>query len=367
MLLTCNVLLLFNTIFISSCAKSKPIAKITVDSVFARAASLNNGISISWLEQTWNPVAINQSKITNADLLLLKKLGFKSLRLPVAFQFYEQHPGKLQKVLSRIDEVLNLCKKYKFKLVIDYHGGNLNDTNYVAQTNRVIATWNMLSKRYIKESTSQLFFEIYNEPPHMNPQIWKDAAYNIVTAIRKVDKRRTLLVGASNYNSIYELSHFVRLADDNIIYTYHFYEPFLFTHQGAPWVGDQATTTGVPFPYNEEKFPKLNPKAKNTSGETSYNQYNNDGNEQSVRDKLQIVKNWSNKYYVPVICGEYGVYNQYADLDSKCRYIKAVRKALKQLNMPGMLWDYDANFSIFNGKPSLNTLPGCMKNAIDYK
>ena len=40
-----------------------------------------------------------------------------------------------------------------------------------------------------------LFFELYNEPPHMNPQIWKDAAYNIVTAIRKVDRQRTLIGG----------------------------------------------------------------------------------------------------------------------------------------------------------------------------
>jgi len=200
----------------------------------------------------------------------------------------------------------------------------------------------------------------------MDPKIWKDAAYNIVTAIRKADTKRTLIVGASNFNSIYELSRFVRLADENIIYTFHFYEPFFFTHQGAAWVGDQVSTTGVPFPYNGENFPSLNPKAKNTWGETNYYQYKNDGNEQSIRDKLQIVKNWSNKYDVPIICGEYGVYNKYADLDSRCRYIKAMHKSLKALNIPGLMWEYNSDFSIFNGKPSVDDLPDCMKDAIGY-
>jgi endoglucanase len=140
----------------------------------------------------------------------------------------------------------------------------------------------------------------------------------------------------------------------------------LYTHQGAEWVGDQESTIGVPFQYNAEKFPELNPKAKNTDGEKNYNKYKIDGNEQSVRDKLQIIKNWSNKYYVPILCGEYGVYNKYADINSKCRYIKAVRQALKALNIPGMLWDYNGNFSIFTGEPSIRNLPDCMKEAIGY-
>jgi endoglucanase len=158
-----------------------------------------------------------------------------------------------------------------------------------------------------------------------------------------------------------------RLADDNIIYTFHFYEPFLFTHQGADWVGDQVATTGIPFPYDAKKYPPINPQVIGTWGESNYYQYKNDGNEQAVHDKLQIVKNWSNKYYVPVLCGEYGVYNKYTDADSRCRYIKTVRKNLKLLGMPGVLWDYNTNFSIFSGQPSISNLSGCMKQAIDYR
>jgi endoglucanase len=346
-------------------AKSKPSVSAARATAFKRAKSLDNGISLSWLEQTWNK-DILKADIDQRDFALLKSLGFKSVRLPVAFNFMEQQKTPLNNVLTQIDYVLNLCNKYGFKLVIDYHNGDLNDNNYLTETPKIINLWLILAKRYKGVSADNLLFEIYNEPLPMNPQIWKDAAYNITTAIRKIDTKRTLIVGASNYNSIYELSRFVRLADENIIYTFHFYEPFLFTHQGAEWVGDQVATTGVPFPYNAENFPTLNAKAKNTWGETNYNQYRLDGTEQALFDKLTIIKKWGDKYNVPILCGEYGVHNKHADLGSRCRYIKAMRKTLKTLNIPGMLWDYNGTFSIFTGKPAMQTLPDCMKDAIGY-
>lgn len=359
-------LLLIFLIAINLVAKSSPITQQARLLAFKRAKSLNKGISISWLEQTWAENTLAQNTPTKADFMLLKKLGFKSIRLPVAFTSFSPKITTAQ-LFTYIDKVIKQCDTYGFKLVIDYHYGRLSDNNYLTETPQIIDLWLKLTKRYKYTSYNNLFFEIYNEPPHISPKVWKDAAYNIVTAIRKTDGQRTLIVGASNYNSIYELSRFERLADDNIIYTFHFYEPFFFTHQGAAWVGDQVATTGVSFPYNAENFPTLNPKAKNTPGQSNYRMYPRDGNEQSINDKLQIVKNWALKYDVPIICGEYGVYNKYADLDSRCRYIKAVRRALKRLEIPGMLWDYNSTFSLFTGKPALETLSSCMMDAISDK
>jgi endoglucanase len=351
-------------IFVFYVANSTPTMPGLRQLAFKRAQSLNNGISISALEQTWNDKALNAAVLTTADFLLLKQLGIKSIRLPVAFRHFEEQQISIDTIAARIDRVWQQCHKYGFKLVIDYHYGKLDDTNFMNETPKIASVWQFLAQKYQGKYENDLFFELYNEPPHMSPQIWKDAAYNITNAIRNIDKQRTLLIGASNFNSIYELSRFVRLADENIIYTFHFYEPFFFTHQGATWVGNQVATTGVPFPYNEENFPALNPAAKNTWGETNYYQYRRDGNVQSIKDKLKLVKAWGNQYAVPLLCTEYGVYNQYADLDSRCRYIKAMRQNLAQLNIPGMLWDYNTNFSVFTGSPSLSHLPECMRNAL---
>lgn len=348
-------------------AKSKPVPLNERQIAFKRAKSLDNGVSISWLEQWWNKDVLSANPLKKADYELLKKLKVSTIRLPVAFEHFETVKIPVGKVFAHIDEVLKQCKLYDMKLIIDYHYGKINDNNYITETQKVINQWLLLAKRYKKESPNLLFFEIYNEPGPINPKVWKDAAYNIVTAIRKEDAKRTLIVGASNYNSIYELSRMERLADENIIYTFHFYEPFMFTHQGADWVGDQVSTTGIPFPYDPKTYPPMNPGVIGTWGENNYYQYRIDGNQQSVRDKLQIVKNWGNKYYVPIICGEYGVYRKYSDEGSRYRYIKTVRQSLKKLDIPGIHWDYNSNFSIFNGQPSVTNLSTGMMDAIDYK
>jgi len=334
--------------------------------VFKRAAGLDNGINISWLEHTWDKHVLDSSAIKPSDFQLLKQLGFKSIRLPVAFEYFNSDESSMRKVLGYLDQVLKSCRLYGFKLIICYHFGNLNDNNYLTESQAVISLWQKLAKRYLRESGENLFFDIFNEPPHMNPDLWKNVATSIISGIRQVDQNRTLIVGASNYNSIYEMSRMTPFSDDNLIYAFHFYEPFFFTHQGAEWVGGQVSTIEVPFPYDASRWPPLNPKAKGTAGEAHYDMYPRDGNEQSVHDKLQIVKNWAAQYNVPLLCGEYGVYKKYADLESRCRYIKAVRQNLKAMGIPGIMWDYNTNFSLFEGKPSITDLPDCMKDALNY-
>ncbi|MCQ6961153.1 glycoside hydrolase family 5 protein [Mucilaginibacter aquariorum] len=166
-------------------AKSNPIPLTQRQAAFNRAKSLNNGISISWLEQTWNKDILSIKPINNTDFELIKRLGFKSVRLPVAFAYFETNKITVEKVFTHIDEVLEQCNTYGLKLIIDYHYGNLNDTNYLTETPKIINQWLKLTKRYIRESPEKVFFELYNEPPHMNPKVWKDAAYNIVTSLEK--------------------------------------------------------------------------------------------------------------------------------------------------------------------------------------
>ncbi len=236
-----------------SLAKTRPSQQISRAALFVRAKNLDNGMNISWLEQTWRKDFLNDSTITDDDFVLLKKLGFKCVRLPVAFKYFENKHVPISDVLARVTEVWNECKKHNMALIIDYHAGELKNDNYFTETPKIIDLWQKVALNYLNESDDKLFFEIYNEPT-TSDQVWKDAAYNIVQGIRKVDKKRTLLVGASNYNSIYELSRTVRLDDENIIYSFHFYEPFFFTHQGADWLGNQSSTVGVPLPYIVENF-----------------------------------------------------------------------------------------------------------------
>jgi endoglucanase len=57
-------------------AKSNPSALTERQLAFKRAKSLDNGISISWLEQTWSKDILKDSIITNADLCPAKNPWF---------------------------------------------------------------------------------------------------------------------------------------------------------------------------------------------------------------------------------------------------------------------------------------------------
>jgi endoglucanase len=57
-------------------AKSSPTLPAERQMAFNRAKTLDNGISISWLEQTWDTDVLKKPGIQPQDLTLLKTLGF---------------------------------------------------------------------------------------------------------------------------------------------------------------------------------------------------------------------------------------------------------------------------------------------------
>jgi endoglucanase len=139
------ILLMFVQITI---AKSNPIVSPERLLAFKRAKSLDNGISISWLEQTWAKDILNDNAVKNTDLELLKTLGFKSIRLPVAFKYFESKNIPVADVLAKIDKMVKQCHLYGLKLIIDYHYGELNDNNYLTETPVIIKTWLLLTEHY---------------------------------------------------------------------------------------------------------------------------------------------------------------------------------------------------------------------------
>ena len=68
----------------------KPIAVPNRVMMFKKAQSLDKGMNISWLEQTWKKDILSDSSISENDFALLKKLGFKTIRLPVAFTHFQK-------------------------------------------------------------------------------------------------------------------------------------------------------------------------------------------------------------------------------------------------------------------------------------
>lgn len=318
----------------------------------ARAASMGNGVNTSnWLEAYWL-LPFNAypefSKYNRTLVRDLKLAGFNTFRLPVIFERLgsQTPPYDLDfnhVAFDLVDSMILWAGIYNFKLIIDnHHGYPLTDANYNAELPRLRAVWGQLVDRYDYLDPSQFFFEIYNEPTNeISNTNWHTVAVELMEEIRLHETQtHSVLMGANLWNSGNALIGFTPLADPDIIYTFHNYDPFLFTHQGFAW-------TSPPY-FPARAFPQ--------SGEVA-----------AINQVFAAVKAWSDNYEVPVCLGEFGCSTE-ADATSRCNWIQTLTNAINTNGFSAFYWDAispDESFGFFNNGiiNEANCIP-CFKTAL---
>ena len=304
------------------------------------------------MEKTWDSAFLPDYHQYKQDLQSLKAAGAKDLRLPVDLQFYISNSSKAETLAFKksIRQIIRFTARHKMSIILSNFNHGLDQSNYKSQGKRIAQEWLELLD-FLNQNKllyAQLYIDLVNEPV-LYPLEWEETAQSIIGLIRKEYPDLKIIYGSSNYNSMYELSRMNPLPYKSIIYSFHFYEPFLFTHQGTPWTGDQNATTGIPFPYPHSTavstMPPLASKALGTAGAINYRDYSHTGTYQAIRDKLAHVNDWKTTHGVDVWCTEYGV-TQNADPQSRKNYLKAVGEVLKDFGIKGYIWEYKGNFGV---------------------
>jgi endoglucanase len=182
--------------------------------------------------------------------------------------------------------------------------------------------------------------------------------------VREIAPKHTLVVGFHEWNGRKEMIDSKPFADPNIIYTFHYYAPFVFTHQGAGWAGDSMKDLReIPFPYSSKKEIKVPSSAKGTWTENQINDYKRDSDPKYMYGELKAAKDWSIKNKVPIFLGEFGSFGQYAPMEDRCRHAEAVFSAVGKLSIPAAWWEWDGGFNMFD--KGTQNISGCMRKAID--
>ncbi len=314
---------------------------------------LGAGVNISLLEQYWNsPNTLYQTNI-NTQLKQIARQGFTTVRLPVNFEIFLQPQSfNLQpQLLEKLNEIYSVCTAKKLNLIISYFYGKLNDNNSNNEIDRISWMWKQIQRNFFGKGYNNLFFEIYNEPTISNNK-WKETITTLVQYLRYEDANRIYIIGGTNYNNLDQLKELGKIADDKIFYTFHFYEPFIFTHQGANWTNNKSYLTDLPFPYQKNKMPKLNNAIKSTSLERDYNKYPYEATEAYLNERIRNIANFCRNNNMPLICTETGVINN-ASKQSRKKYFSTITIAMLANNIPCDLWDYDDKFSIKKNKTKL--------------
>lgn len=323
---------------------------LAVSLVFADVP-FNRGVNITGWFQTLVPRHLQFTKFTKQDLINIKSLGCDVIRLPIFLQHMHAGPPeyKLDPILYHfLDQVIDWAEELEIYLILDYHTYDATLFTDPNLEKNLIAIWTQLATRY-KDRSNYILYEIANEPNNISITKWGRVQGNVINAIRKVDEKHTIIVTGTDYGHYNTLDALPKYTDQNLIYTFHFYDPFLFTCQGADWVNPPLTTlAGVPFPYDPLRMPVCPKELRGTWVETSLKSYyKTDGTPEKVKELIDTAIRFRLSRNVPVYCGEFGAYMPNCENQDRVRYYDVVANYLSEQNIPWTMWDYTGGFGIF--------------------
>ena len=313
-------------------------------------APFSRGVNLTGWFQTTAPQQIQFKKYTKKDFENIKSLGCDVIRLPINM-FYMTN-GKPDYTVDTLfydflDQAVTWAEELNMYLIIDNHSTDDIASKNQDLENVLSRVWLQMAEHYKSRST-YIIYEIMNEPNGITTQTWGRIQQTAINTIRSADTTHTIVVGASAYNGYNDLSLLPAYTDKKLIYTFHFYDPFLFTHQGASWpVPSLEPLTKVPFPYNADSIQALPEVLKGTWLENAYNNYPTDGTVAKVKQLIDIAAAFKTNRQVPVYCGEYGVYNLYSKNTERVYWYGEVRKYLEEKGISWTTWDYQGGFGLF--------------------
>ena len=248
--------------------------------------------------------------ITDADLDLLVTMGVTAVRLAVDPPYLHLH---------LLDEAVRRLTSRGFVVVLDYHDESRSIESGPTEVDAFERAWAALATHLRATNPVQVLLEVLNEPVFdADPSAWFPIQRRLVSAIRSVAPGHTIVTGGPNWSSLDGLLRSRPLDDPNLLYTFHFYEPFEFTHQGAPWVnGPVRNLSGVRY-----------------------------GSPHYLERRIASAAEWSRRHGVAVWAGEFGAYPAVAPRDDRLRWLYDVRTAMERHGIGWAVWSYDESLGL---------------------
>ena len=287
-----------------------------------------------------------ESYITEADVAYIASLGLDHIRLGFDQIVLEETPFVYREsILELLKAFTGWCRKYGLRPVLNLHKavGNYCDVQEPVSLledaglqDRFVALWEMLEDAFAGEP--DVMFELLNEVNNSDAESWNALAARTVAAIRAKNQKRWIIVGGTDYNNPPGLPRMKLYDDPYIVYTFHNYAPFEFTHQqGVLTPGPLYYNRKMPWPCDDIEryrdyhrlFGNENPYPDLTRMDIGYLR-------QALSPAADFVRDHPDKI---LWCGEFGTI-RHCEIRSRENWMRDMITILKEYDIPYCVWNY---------------------------
>lgn len=305
-----------------------------------RLEVLSKGINIAnWF---WDSSpSQNQDYISEKELIKLKDLGYKHIRLPIDMDKIDspQTQVHLKSAIQKIHSV-------GLAVILTPFGKQYNQTR--THTQWALQSLKTLAKLLKAFSDKATFLQLANEPC-LSPKEWRHRQHKFLTIARSILPHHTLITTAaiqchhhqSDWGIHEAFEEMPPYEDKNVVYAFHFYEPYAFTHQGAEWDMRVQKFKNLSYPKSEETNPPETPV------EFLSQELKSAWNKAYLEQCLKPILRWQQKYKLPIIVTEYGAYPAQSDKTSRNQWKSDIEHLFRVHGILHTLWAYDAGFNDF--------------------
>jgi endoglucanase len=258
-------------------------------------------------------------------LTTIKQGGFATVRIPTRWNAHAatSPPYTIDSdFLDRVTWVVDQALSAGLMVVLNIHHYEEIFSEPHAQRDRFLALWEQIATHFRDYPDTSLVFEVLNEPnADLTPELWNEFLIDALGVIRQSNPDRYVMLGTAEWGGIGAMNRLQLPDDDRLIFTFHYYEPFQFTHQGAEWVSGSDAWLGTTWGTSQDSA--------------------------DVLSDFDTVAEWALDQDVPVFMGEFGAYSR-AALDDRLEWTAFVAREAEARGFSWAYWEFDAGFGAYS-------------------
>ncbi|HTC24803.1 MAG TPA: cellulase family glycosylhydrolase [Gemmatimonadales bacterium] len=316
----------------------------------ARAANITQWSTVV-RQTTWSP---RGHDLTDADAALIRGMGFSAVRLvvPLGQVFNPAIPDRPDSTaLAHLDAVLDRLLAHDLGVIVEPHPSSKNrriETDSV-YADHFVRFWSAFAGHLSRRDPERLFLEVMNEPVFdRRERDWGPVQARLLAAMRAAAPAHTLIASGTGWSSIDGLLRLTPVADGNVVYTFHFYEPMILSHQGEQWAQPPAgKLRSLPYPVDSVGCAAFAASQQDSSAARATRRYCAQGwNAAVIGRRLGQAAAWGREHKVPVFLGEFGASAATARPDAREAWLRDVRMTAERLGMGWAIWSFDDHFGL---------------------